>query len=123
MDFHEEKMALVLHKTVLFNQVCKNALRQSSRFMCMKANPADTPDYNPNEHHHWAKPPSKENYYRTFFFNLFQYSLLFIFIETPRWMKNKTLKSIALFGDTAVINKLQAHRETRRMAEGNKKLN
>ena len=37
-------------------------------------------------------------------------------------MKNKTLKSIALFGDTAVIDKLQAHRETRRMAEGNKKL-
>ena len=60
VDFHEEKMALVLHKTVLFNQVCKNALRQSGRFMCMKANPADTPDYNPNEHHHWAKPPSKE---------------------------------------------------------------
>ena len=90
--------------------------------MCMKANPADTPDYNPNEHHHWAKPPSKENYYRTFFFNLFQYSLLFIFIETPRWMKNKTLKSIALFGDTAVIDKLQAHRETRRTIEGNKKL-
>ena len=72
VDFHEEKMALVLHKTVLFNQVCKNTLRQSSRFMCMKANPADTPDYNPNEHHHWAKPPSKENYYRNiFFFNLF----------------------------------------------------
>ena len=37
-------------------------------------------------------------------------------------MKNKTLKSIALFGDTAVIEKLQAHRETRRMAEGNKEL-
>ena len=80
MDFHEEKMALVLHKTVLFNQVCKNTLRQSSRFMCMKANPADTPDYNPNEHHHWAKPPSKENYYRNFFFLIFFNILCYLFV-------------------------------------------
>ena len=80
MDFHEEKMALVLHKTVLFNQVCKNALRQSSRFMCMKANPADTPDYNPNEHHHWAKPPSKENYYRNIFFLICFNILCYLFL-------------------------------------------
>ena len=83
MDFHEEKMALVLHKTVLFNQVCKNALRQSSRFMCMKANPADTPDYNPNEHHHWAKPPSKENYCRTFFFEFVSiFSVIYFYRNT-----------------------------------------
>ena len=54
-------MVLVLRKVVLLNQVCKNAVRQSSRFMC-KANPADNPDHNPEEHHHWAKPPSKETH-------------------------------------------------------------
>merc|ERR1739848_153670 len=86
-------MVLVLRKAVLLNQVCKNALRQSSRSMC-KANPADSPDYNPDEHHHWAKPP-----------------------KTPRWMQNKTLKTIALFGDEAVTNNQKKMREARLMAE------
>ena len=54
-------MVLVLRKVILLNQVCKNAVRQSSRFMC-RANPADNPDHNTEEHHHWAKPPSKETH-------------------------------------------------------------
>ena len=54
-------MVLVLRKVVLLNQVCKNAVRQSSRFMC-RANPADNPDHNTEEHHHWAKPPSKKTH-------------------------------------------------------------
>ena len=42
-----------------------------------------------------------------------------IFIETPRWMQNKTLKTIALFGDETVINQQKKMREARLMAEGN----